>query len=79
MDKAKKVFLQVLIDPEIKRKLADRAEKEGKNMTDAVLELINSYIDESSRVDNTEIIRRLEAVEKFVGIEKSRLVGELSA
>jgi hypothetical protein len=73
MDKVKKVFLQVLIDPNVKQKFASKAEGDGKNMTDVVLELIGNYIDESKRIDNTEIIQRLEAVERFIKIKEPRV------
>jgi uncharacterized protein (DUF1778 family) len=79
MDKAKRVFLQILIDPDKKQILAQKAEQEGKNMTDIVLTLIDNYIDDSQRIDNAEIVRRLEAVEKFMEMEKPKLVGELIA
>lgn len=77
--RAKRTFLQFLIEPEKKQKFVAKLEENGKTITDVLMEFVDNYIDESEKIDNTEILRRLEAVEQFVGMEKSRLVGELSA
>ncbi|GJD22396.1 hypothetical protein RIVM261_073520 [Rivularia sp. IAM M-261] len=77
--KSKRTFLQFLIEPEKKQKFVAKLEKNGTTITDVLMQFVDSYIDESEKIDNTEILRRLEAVEKFVGMEKSRLVGELRA
>jgi redox-regulated HSP33 family molecular chaperone len=79
MQKPKRTFLQIVIDPEKKQKFVSKVEAKGKNITDVLMEFVDNYVDDSEKIDNTEIIRRLEAVEQFVGMEKSRLVGELSA
>lgn len=77
--KSKRTFLQFLIEPEKKQKFVAKLEQNGTTITDVLMQFVDSYIDESEKIDNTEILRRLEAVEKFVGMEKSRLVGELRA
>lgn len=77
--KSKRTFLQFLIEPEKKQKFVAKLEKNGTTITDVLMQFVDSYIDESEKIDNAEILRRLEALEKFVGMEKSRLVGELRA
>ncbi|BAZ10718.1 hypothetical protein NIES4071_25410 [Calothrix sp. NIES-4071] len=77
--KSKRTFLQFLIEPEKKQKFVAKLEENGTTITDVLMQFVDSYIDESEKIDNAEILRRLEALEKFVGMEKSKLVGELRA
>jgi hypothetical protein len=76
MERGKRVFVQFLIDPEKKQKFAGKVEQEGRKMTDVLLEWIDNYLDETEKVDVVELSKRLETLEKIVGVEKIQLLGE---
>ena len=76
MEKARRVFLQIVIDPEKKQKFVAKLEQEGKNITDVIMDFVDSYIDETEKVDVVELNKRLQTVEKFIGIEKVQMLGE---
>lgn len=76
MEKARRVFLQVVIDPEKKQKFVNKIEQEGKNITDVIMDFVDSYIDETEKVDVVELNKRLQTVEKFINIEKAQMLGE---
>jgi uncharacterized protein YpiB (UPF0302 family) len=79
MERGKRVFVQFLIDPEKKQKFAGKVEQEGRKMTDVLLEWIDNYLDETEKVDVVELSKRLETLEKIVGVEKVQLLGESAA
>ena len=79
MSEAKRTFLQVVIDPEKKEKFVEKVKGEGKNITDVILDFVDSYIDDSERINIAEVSERLKKLESFVYSEREKMLGEIAA
>jgi hypothetical protein len=79
MDKQKRTFLQFLIAPEKKQRFVAKIEENGKNITDVLMEFVDSYIDESNQVDIAELRDRVEKIEGYLKAERAEFTGELVA
>ncbi|KYC40731.1 hypothetical protein WA1_24130 [Scytonema hofmannii PCC 7110] len=81
--KRQRTFISIEIDPETKTAFSEKLEREGKTVTAVLKQFIDDYLkaetEEVKKWDLGEVIKRLEIVERKVGIENARLVGETSA
>lgn len=75
--KKQRTFISFEIDPDTREAFSQQLESEGKTISSVLRQFIEDYLANAAPPqDMTEVIRRLEAVEKRVGIENARLVGE---
>lgn len=79
MSETKRTFLQVVIDPEKKEKFVEKVKEEGKNITDVIMDFVDSYIDDSERIDITDVSERLKKLEDYIYSERETILGEMAA
>jgi antitoxin component of RelBE/YafQ-DinJ toxin-antitoxin module len=79
--KKQRTFISFEIDPVTKEQFSQRLKAEGKTVTGVLKQFVEDYLttEEPENQDLTEVIKRLEEVEKKVGIENTRLLGEFAA
>ncbi len=81
--KRQRTFISFEIDPETREAFSQQLKSEGKTVSAVLKQFIENYLRSAEQPkppqDLTEVIKRLEEVEKKVGIENKRLVGELAA
>ncbi|WP_026736213.1 hypothetical protein [Fischerella sp. PCC 9605] len=81
--KKQRTFISFEIDPETREAFSQQLKSEGKTVSAVLKQFIENYLSSAeqpkSPQDLTEVIKRLEEVEKKVGIENKRLVGESAA
>lgn len=79
MSETKRTFLQVVIDPEKKEKFVEKVKQEGKNITDVIMDFVDSYIDDSEQIDITDVSERLKKLEDYIYSERETILGEIAA
>ncbi|MEC4818929.1 MAG: hypothetical protein SAK29_37490 [Scytonema sp. PMC 1069.18] len=81
MTKKQRTFISIEIDPEKKTAFMEKLKQENKTATEVVLEFVDTYLSvkKQETADMEEFRRRLETLERVVGIENARLVGESTA
>ncbi|MBN3951953.1 MAG: hypothetical protein HWQ38_38005 [Nostoc sp. NMS7] len=81
--KRQRTFISIEVDPETKDAFNKRLGQEGKTVTGVLKQFIEDYLSKEESISSpqelAEVIRRLEMVEKKVGIENAQLLGELVA
>ncbi|MEH1808476.1 hypothetical protein [Nostoc sp.] len=81
--KRQRTFISIEIDPETKEAFSKKLGQEGKTVTGALKQFIEDYLSKEESISSpqklSEVIRRLETVEKKVGIENAQLLGESAA
>lgn len=80
--KKQRTFISFEIDPEIREAFSLQVKSEGKTVSAVLKQYIEDYLKSASvekPQDLAEFIKRLEEVERKVGIENNRLVGESAA
>jgi hypothetical protein len=75
--KKQRTFISFEIDPEIREAFSQQLKSEGKTVSGVLKQFVEDYLKSAEKPqDLTDVIKRLEEVEKKVGIENTRLVGE---
>ncbi|HYX15682.1 MAG TPA: hypothetical protein VE944_15200 [Nostoc sp.] len=78
--KRQRTFISIEIDPKTKDAFSKKLGEEGKTVTGALKQFIEDYLSKEESIPNsqnlTEFVKRLEEVEKKVGIENAQLLGE---
>ncbi|MBC1221287.1 hypothetical protein GNF10_23625 [Nostoc sp. UCD121] len=78
--KKQRTFISFEIDPEIREAFSQQLKSEGRTVSAVLKQFIEDYLKSTEKPqDLTEVIKRLEEVERKVGIENNRLVGESAA
>jgi hypothetical protein len=81
MTKKQRTFISIEVDPEKKAAFMEKLKQENRTATDVILEFVDTYLSvkKQEAADMEEFRKRLETVERLVGIENARLVGESTA
>ncbi len=78
--KRQRTFISIEIDPKTKDAFSKKLGEEGKTVTGALKQFIEDYLSKEESIPNpqnlAEFVKRLEEVEKKVGIENAQLLGE---
>ncbi|NDJ21012.1 hypothetical protein GS682_05000 [Nostoc sp. B(2019)] len=78
--KKQRTFISFEVDAETREAFSQQLKSEGKTVTAVLKQFIDDYLksaqQEAKPQELTEVIKRLEEIEKKVGIENARLVGE---
>lgn len=81
--KRQRTFISIEIDPETKEAFSKKLGQEGKTVTGTLKQFIEDYLGKEESIpssqDLAEFIKRLEMVEKKVGVENAQLLGESAA